>query len=293
VALTAGNGLVEVARSRAEWQAWVALLDAVSEAAADRGWGDAVPDVPPHRDPDTPLLAAAGVTVDGRLLRRWTRRLLETAAASGGAAATLDRAARAPTDDVVALFEAGLEQDMARLAALAQDLGADPDALAAVAALLPAPFLRACAERLQAHVSPAWAAGYCPICSAWPALAEARGLERERRLRCGRCAADWRSTWLTCPYCATGEHTRLASLAPEATRETRKVDTCAACHGYLKTITTLAPTPPDELGLVDLATVELDVVALAHGYARPTALGAPLQVRMRARAGTLLGAWRS
>ena len=80
---------------------------------------------------------------------------------------------------------------------------------------------------------------------------------------------------------------------PEATRETRKVDTCAACRGYLKTLTTLLPTAADELGLLDLATVELDVAALEHGYARPSGVGAPLRVRLQPRAGGLLGAWRS
>ena len=287
------KSLVEVARSRAEWRPWVALLDAAREAAADRAWSETVPDVPGQPEDETPLLADAAIALDGRLLRRWTRRLLETAAAGGGAAATLAVASRAAADDVVALFEAALAHDVATLAALARRFGADPDALAAVAALLPVPFLRACAERLGTRVAPTWTRGYCPICGAWPALAEARGLERERRLRCGRCAADWPSTWLTCPYCATAQHTRLGSLVPEATRETRKVDTCAACRGYLKTLTTLVPTAADELGLLDLATVELDIAALEHGYARPGGVGVPLRVRLQPRAGGLLGAWRS
>ena len=92
---------------------------------------------------------------------------------------------------------------------------------------------------------------------------------------------------------ATAQHTRLGSLVPEATRETRKVDTCAACHGYLKTLTTLVPAAADELGLLDLATVELDIAALEHGYARPGGVGVSLRVRLQPRAGGLLGAWRS
>jgi FdhE protein len=287
------SSLVEVARGRADSRLWVALLDAVGEAAAERAWRAAVPDVRAHADGRTPLLTDATIVLDPRVLRRWTRRLLETAAGAGGAATTLAGALRAGTDDHVALFESGLEQDAARLQALAASLGVDAEALAAVAGLVPMPLLRACAERLAEPGESGWTRGYCPVCGAWPLLAEARGLERARRLRCGRCAADWPSAWLTCPYCETVEHTRLGSLVPEATRETRKVDTCGLCHGYVKTITTLAPTPPDELGLIDLATVELDVAALEHGYARPRGLGAPLRMRVRARAAGLLGAWRA
>jgi FdhE protein len=80
---------------------------------------------------------------------------------------------------------------------------------------------------------------------------------------------------------------------PEATRETRKVETCGACRGYVKTLTTLVPTPADELALVDLATIELDVAAVEHGWARPRGLGAPLHMRLRVHAGGLLGTWRA
>ena len=40
-------------------------------------------------------------------------------------------------------------------------------------------------------------------------------------------------------------------------------------------MTTLGPTPADELGLLDLATVELDVATLAQGYIRPAGLAFP------------------
>ena len=61
------------------------------------------------------------------------------------------------------------------------------------------------------------------------------------------------------------------------------MDTCAACRGYLKTVTTLAPTPAADLGLLDLTTVDLDVAALARGYARPAGPGAELGARVVVR----------
>jgi hypothetical protein len=47
-----------------------------------------------------------------------------------------------------------------------------------------------------------------------------------------------------------------------------RVETCEACRGYLKSITRLRATPPEALVLVDLDTVELDILALEHGYTR-------------------------
>ena len=64
------KSLVEVARSRAEWRPWVALLDAAREAAADRAWSETVPDVPGQPEDETPLLAA----------RRWPRSASRAAA---------------------------------------------------------------------------------------------------------------------------------------------------------------------------------------------------------------------
>jgi FdhE protein len=273
--------LADLARSRAEWRPWFVVLDTVREAANDAGWREAVPAETPAADGRTPLLAGATVVVQAPRLRRWLVTLLERAAGGGGPAGSLADAARAAdTERLATLFEAGLAQDAERVVALADSLGADAGALQAVAAVAPVPLLRACAERWATQVPPTWRAGYCPVCGGWPLLAEARGLERARCLRCLRCAADWDTAWLRCPYCDTTEHERLGALVPDGTPETRRVETCDVCRGYLKTITTLAPMAADELGLLDLTTVELDVAATAEGYARPTRPACKLNVRL-------------
>jgi len=298
VAAARRGSFEEAARSRAEWRPWLAVLETVAEAAGDRAWRLAVPEAPAPPDAAAPLLAGATLTPDARLVRRWARRLLETAAAAGGAAAALAGAARAGDDALAELLESGLAQDAARMSALAVRLGVEPAALAAVAFVAPAPLLRACAERWRDRLPAAWNHGYCPLCGAWPALAEARGLERARRLRCGRCAADWPIAWLRCAYCGMDDHTQLAGLVATGSLKTTDpasrvtIDTCGACRGYLKTVTTLGPTPADELGLLDLATVELDVAALEQGYRRPAGPGVALGARVQARAGGVLGAWR-
>lgn len=200
-------------------------------------------------------------------------------------------------------FPAGVAQDAGRAAALATALGVDADALQTILTLAPVPLLRACAARWANRVSPAWSRGFCPVCGAWPTLGEARGLERARRLRCGRCAADWPTVWLRCVYCDTDDHARLGSLvlttersagtAPEPARVATSIDTCAACRGYLKTVATLTPTPAEDLGLLDLSTLELDVAALEQGYARPPGVGAVADARVVTPAGGRAGWWRA
>ena len=285
-----GDPLQALARQRPEWGSWLALLDAVRQEAADPGWAGAVPRPLDDRTPDAPLLGGTAATVDPGRVQRWVQRLLGTAAAHGGAAATLERAR---TLEPLALLGASVESDTARVEALAAAAGVEPAPLRAVASLVAMPLLHACARALGPAVPAAWRAGYCPVCGAWPALAEARGLERTRRLRCGRCGGDWHAEWLRCPFCDTGDHARLGALVPENSRETQRIETCTVCRGYLKALTTLAPRTPLEVALDDLETVALDAAALERGYARPTGAGRHLGMRLAARERRMRLAWRS
>jgi FdhE protein len=122
-----------------------------------------------------------------------------------------------------------------------------------------------------------WPAGYCPVCAAWAILAERRGLDRTRQLRCGRCAVEWQIQWLCCVYCGERDHRRLGSLVPEDGGEVLKVEICHTCGGYLKSVATLQRIPAIELLLRDLDTVELDLVAVDRGYGRPPGSGFPLE----------------
>jgi FdhE protein len=81
-------------------------------------------------------------------------------------------------------------------------------------------------------------------------------------------------------YCGEREHQQLGFLVPEEGGETLKVETCASCRGYLKSIATLQGIPPFELLLRDLETVELDLVAVERGYGRPEESRFRLKVRL-------------
>lgn len=271
--------LAELERQNPEWRSWLGLLRETRRALDDAAWEHPVsgPEAETPAGTSRPLLHGRELLVDSSRLRRLVRRLAEVA---GTEAPSL--AGYRPSDqDALALVEAAVRQDRAEIEALAE--AADPDALSTIAQLVALPLLHASARQLAAQVPAYWPYAYCPICAAWPLLAELRGLDRTRWLRCGRCGGAWQVDWLRCPYCGEAAHERLGSLVPEAEPETRKAETCSSCRRYLKSVTTLQAIPLFELLLRDLETVELDLEAVDRGYTRPQGPGFALKVRVRAR----------
>ena len=261
--------------SQPETASWLGVLSIVLEEAADGPPGapwDAVAvatTLQTERSPGTPLLAGAQIPIDGRLADHWVRRVLALAAEVGPEAIGL-RAAAGPTAfDTLAFLEAAVNADGDRLDAIAISFNLDADALAAVAALAVMPLLQALRRRFGPAADPRWNEGCCPICGGWPHLAEQRGLERARRLRCARCGGDWAQAGIRCPYCDVVGHEARAALVSEQDGEARKVETCSSCRGYLKSISTLRAWAGDEVALADLATVDLDLVALERHFERP------------------------
>ena len=167
---------------------------------------------------------------------------------------------------------------------IAAYLGADAEAFQAVTALLPVPLLHACNRRWASAKSVSWTEGYCPVCGAWPAFSEVRGIERSRYLRCGRCGSEWQARVLFCSYCGMTDHNELVSLVPEKSGSNSVIDTCKRCLGYVKTFTTLQGSPPAKILLDDLATAHLDVAALEQGYKRPEGTGYSLDITLTEKA---------
>jgi FdhE protein len=259
--------------SQPETAPWLGVLAAVLEEAAEPTWDvvAASTALQAERSPGTPLLAGARIPIDAPLADRWVRRLLALAAEAGPEAIGLRAAAGDVALDARAFLEAAINADADRLEALARSLDIDPDVLAAVAALAVMPLLHALRRRfgpLEA-LDPRWHEGWCPLCGGWPHLAEQRGLERARRLRCARCGGDWAQPGVRCPYCGVVGHEARAALVSEQDGEARKIETCSACRGYLKSVSTLHAWAGDEVALIDLATVDLDLVALERAFERP------------------------
>jgi FdhE protein len=256
------------------WRPWVKLLDVALQAAESSAWASAVPELPTRTGsawpPYAPLLEGSSVRVDGRRARKLVRELIHTADDARQDGAKLALAVRGRRLDPVALLHAAIVRDHDAVERIAKRAGIESQALEVIGQLAAMPLLHACAERWREHVPSAWTHGYCPVCAAWPALSELRGLERSRRLRCGRCAADWPLPVLQCAYCGETDHEHLGTLTPEGESQTRRVEVCYTCKGYLKTFTTLRPMTLRTIAMTDLASVDLDLIAQERACARPS-----------------------
>jgi FdhE protein len=254
---------------------WLGLLElALGESEDGAVARSAVPQPAAHRPVKAPVLCGAQITVHGRAARGWVRGLLERAARTNGGRRRIDG---------LALLEAAVNQDDARVDALAAEAGAEPRVVRVVGQMAALPLLHACARRLErgGEVAATWWEGYCPLCGAWPVLAEYAGLERKRQLRCGRCGTGWAIPLLRCVFCDETHHENLGYLTPEGGEQTRKIEVCNTCKGYLKGLTTVRPLAAEAILLDDLMTVPLDVAALERGFHRPErpayALGARIE----------------
>jgi len=268
------------AQRHPDGRAWLTLLAETLRALQAPAWAAVVPQPAPERPAAAPLLAGVTLAVDPNMVRRWVRGLLQQAAKVTNPSTVSLAAISTRRFDPLPLLEAAMCLDETRLADLARANGVAPDALGALMQLATMPLLQVCGQCLAQQVPMDWSYGYCPVCGAWPTLAEVRGLERTHRWRCGRCGGDWGLALLRCPYCGEASHQRLGSLTAEDDDATCTVDTCLTCRGYVKTRAVLQPTPPYAVVLEDLATVDWDIVALERGYMRPTQPGYPLGVRL-------------
>lgn len=274
--------LTGIARERPEWKTWLSLLGTSAQALADPGWGAPLneAELSSSGPEGAPLLNTRTLRVKAPRVVRLIRSLAATASEGALEGGISLRGYRPSEREVLHLISAAVRQANDEISLQAHESQVDEGALASVAHLATFPLLQSCGQQLNSRVPASWQYGYCPVCAAWPIFAERRGLDRSRRLRCGRCAAEWEVQWLYCVYCGERDHKQLGSLEPEDGGDMLKVETCATCRGYLKSIATLQGFPPLELLLQDLETVELDLIALNRGYLRSTRSGFTLDVHI-------------
>jgi FdhE protein len=243
------------------WQPWLDLLDVALEESNGHAW-DSIVTARDERPDGAPMMHGAVVRIDTQRAKRLLRRL--------GAVAGMR--ARDEVDPCAAI-RAAIARDDRALAEMAGRCDAPVDAFAVVAQVAAMPLLMGAALALESRAASAWQRGYCPVCGAWPSLTELRGIERERRLRCGCCGADWPLPLLHCAFCDERDHGKLGALQPEGEEQLRRIETCETCHGYLKSAATYGALSVRTLVLLDLTTIPLDLVAQDRGYARPARPG--------------------
>jgi FdhE protein len=177
--------------------------------------------------------------------------------------------------DAGSLLTASLKRDQSAIRSGAEHRGLSPDLLWLVAELAVSPFAHLLEQALFAPAgagSPlrgaldAWSHGYCPLCTSWPALAEVSAAHRV--LRCSFCSLAWELNGRACVYCGDAGETFAAST-PNQERKDRRLETCGACGGYLKTVDVQAFSPFPLLAISDLETMDLDVAAMERGFRRP------------------------
>ena len=228
-----------------------------------------------------PLLIAGALEIDpdelDAELRAVSGALAETG--SGESERVARTVASAPIDFREGLAAAVRGDDAAvEAAAFRTSLALDPFRTLLQLAVQPA--LWTASEQCRSLTDLArWSRGYCPVCGAWPLYGELVGPQRERQLRCGRCGAAWAWGILLCPYCGENDHRRLSKLENPEERESRRVDLCERCHGYVKAIASFTPVPAPQIAAEDVATLHLDLAARERGYQRPGRVLDPASAR--------------
>ena len=114
----------------------------------------------------------------------------------------------------------------------------------------------------QIHTS-----GACPVCGSPPYMLELRGKEGQRFAHCSFCRFTYRIRRVTCACCNIDKADQLTGFTAEGEPGFR-VETCAQCKTYIKTIDFRELDRETFAPLNDLESLPLDMLAANHGYTR-------------------------
>ena len=214
-----------------------------------------------------PILIGEPIPLPVQVLKSSFLKLCDALAAGGAgdAAEHIRTSVDEGQMEAGSLLTASLSRNQEAIRQGAIHRGLAPDLVWLLAELAASPFAHALQTTLLTAPSE-WNHGYCAVCGSWPALAEF--VDGHRTLRCSFCAAAWEMTDYCCIYCGeSGENFKLA--APNEERHDRRLEICLTCQGYLKTVDVPSLSPFPLLAIYDMETMDLDLAAMEHGYARP------------------------
>jgi FdhE protein len=224
------------------------------------------------------LIEPADFPYDAAQARSLFQKTLDILDGAGGPVAAAAALVRQDLDagrlDPDTLFAAYLRQDQDFFAPFAERSPDAPLTLPFLAQAALAPSLEAVAEKLLAehHGERAWEHGHCPVCGRPPLIAELAGKEGVRMLTCSFCHARYRAPRMMCAFCGERDQAKLPFFTVEEEPGYR-VDVCATCKRYIKTIDFRELDRVVEPLLDDLESLALDMVATREGYGRPTLSG--------------------
>lgn len=249
------------------WRKWIDLVELAVEESRQLAWTGCVR-FSEQRSPEAPVLHGSTIRLPARAGEFFTRL-----ANSLGIRAL-------EAIDPVAMVRMGIERDSSDLETTASTLAVSTDTIALLGQLCALPLLLNATQKVSPEASRSWQRGYCLVCGAWPSMVEMRGIQRERRMRCGCCGSDWMLPVLHCAFCDEIDHQKLGSLLSEGDEQHVRVETCSTCRGYLKALFTLTTLPFTTLALKDMSTVTFDLAARDRGYTRPARPGWQLRVEI-------------
>jgi FdhE protein len=172
-------------------------------------------------------------------------------------------------EDFVAVMQDVLMRDGSLSATAAEHLGMDAAVFRTLAQSSLKPTLAAWRMQLAPLAAGIpWNKGSCFICGSLPVFGELQGNAQALHLRCGSCGADWEHPRLACVFCGNDDHRTRTSLFRAGEHRIAHVEACDRCKRYLKIIPAFSPTPVDMLPAEDLATLDLDHIAVEHGYTK-------------------------
>ena len=220
-----------------------------------------------RRREQLPLVPVSGMAFDpaaaGVLLGEICRIVIDSETGLSSSARTLS----AKSTEIVPLFRDFLNEDEAAMARAAADIGVDPPALAFFLYHSLRPALRCCARQLSGFLTddPVWEQGYCPICGSPPGLSCLEG-DGQRFLFCSFCWHKWPLQRAMCPFCGNRDQEHRLFLYSDEEPEYR-VDACASCRKYIKTVDTRVLGRRSYPPLEQIASLHLDIKAAEEGYA--------------------------
>ncbi|MCU0598590.1 MAG: formate dehydrogenase accessory protein FdhE [Desulfobacterales bacterium] len=139
------------------------------------------------------------------------------------------------------------------------------------------PLLDMYSRELGHHIKrSAWSDGFCPVCGKKPAFALLAD-DGKRILVCSTCSFEWDFKRIKCTFCGNEDQQLLAYLTVE-NEDMYRIETCDACHGYLKTIDLKNAAHEIVYDIEAIITLHLDIIAGNHGY---------FNVRQQTSAGTI------
>ena len=262
--------------------AWLPVPAALQLDSPSAGYAPALPDAATlatrhaHRMPIRPAGLADRDPSWVAALRAVLRASVDLQPASPGRVSS--PAVFAARDQLIAARDD--ELDALGGALLAFDYESLPsDAAPWIAAGLQVDWVVAVAALGRDAARPLDVATVCPCCGSLPvaSLRHIGGLEQGLRyLVCSLCATQWHLVRIKCSHCESTAGIGYLTLSTDpdsevgkaaATREVVKAEVCDACASYLKLVSLEADHAADPVA-DDLATLALDLLTDARGYAR-------------------------